>query len=195
MLLFCRFLHHNDAYLKLGPFKEEQMLEIPYTVVFHDILSELEINSLISEAIPNLSRKRYNGNDIAEAVAEHEFKGNSKKVKVVHKTVQSWLHEVDWEDQNRTTFEDAYVGRNYHKMNYPLFWKLGRKIELATQLQTHTHYAASPMQVTNYGLGGLCESHVDPHGYIEGKEVPHGRKYLVHTGDMIGKSMIIIKMY
>ena len=46
------------------------MLEIPYTVVFHDILSDLEINALISEAIPNLSRKRYNSADIAEGLAD-----------------------------------------------------------------------------------------------------------------------------
>ena len=168
------------------------MLEIPYTVVFHDILSDLEINSLISEAIPNLSRTRYNNNDIAEGLAEHEFKGDSRKVKVVHKTVQSWLNEVDWEDKNRTIFkENAWVGRNYHKLNYPLFWKLAKKIELATQLQTQTQYSASPLQVTNYGLGGLCESHVDPHGYIEGKEVPPNRQYLVQTGDMIGKTFIL----
>ena len=24
-------------------------------------------------------------------------------------------------------------------------------------------------QTTNYGLGGLCEKHMDPHGYIEGR--------------------------
>jgi len=33
-------------------------------------------------------------------------------------------------------------------------------------------YSATPFQTTNYGLGGLCEIHMDPHGYIEGKEVP-----------------------
>ena len=24
------------------------------------------------------------------------------------------------------------------------------------------------LQVTHYGLGGLCETHIDPYGYIEG---------------------------
>lgn len=33
-----RFLHHQDPYLKLGPFKEDQRSHIPYTVIFRDIL-------------------------------------------------------------------------------------------------------------------------------------------------------------
>ena len=84
-------------------------------------------------------------------------------------------------------------GRNYTQLNYPILWKLAKKIELATQLQTQTQMAASPMQVTNYGLGGLCEIHVDPHGYIQGNEVPKSRDYLYNTGDMIGTFMAWLK--
>ena len=84
-------------------------------------------------------------------------------------------------------------GRNYTQLNYPILWKLAKKIELATQLQTQTQMAASPMQVTNYGLGGLCEIHVDPHGYIQGNEVPKSRDYLYDTGDMIGTFMAWLK--
>ena len=184
--LYCRFLHHNDPYLKLAPFKEDHQLDIPYTVIFHDILSDLEIKSLVHEAIPNLSRTRYNNNDRQEALAEHEFKGG-KKVKVVHKTVQAWLPEVNWPPK------EEYVGRNYTHLNYPIFWKLAKKIELATQLQTQTQMSSTPMQVTNYGLGGLCEIHVDPHGYIQGNEVPPSREYLYSTGDMIGTFMAWLK--
>ena len=43
--------------------------------------------------------------------------------------------------------------------------------------------------MTNYGLGGLCEQHIDPHGYLEGKVLPPSRQNLVHTGDMIGTFM------
>ena len=27
-------------------------------------------------------------------------------------------------------------------------------------------------QTTNYGLGGLCQTHLDPHGYFDGIIVP-----------------------
>ena len=47
-------------------------------------------------------------------------------------------------------------------------WKLNGKIGLATQMETQLQLSSTPMQVTNYGLGGLCECHIDPHGYIEG---------------------------
>jgi hypothetical protein len=59
----CRFLHHGDPYLKMGPFKEEQMSVIPYVVVFHDIFSDNEIDELIREATPFLTRKRHNNDD------------------------------------------------------------------------------------------------------------------------------------
>ena len=45
------------------------------------------------------------------------------------------------------------------------------------------------LQVTNYGLGGLCEQHIDPHGYLEGKVIPPSRESLKYTGDMIGTFM------
>ena len=47
----CRYLHHNDPYLKLGPFKEEWTSFIPYSVVFHDILSEKEIGKPITKCL------------------------------------------------------------------------------------------------------------------------------------------------
>ena len=39
----CHYLHHKNPYLKLGPFKEEMIANIPYLVIFHDILSDKEI--------------------------------------------------------------------------------------------------------------------------------------------------------
>lgn len=44
-------------------------------------------------------------------------------------------------------------------------------------------------QVTNYGLGGLCETHIDPHGYIEGKKTEWHQKHLIASGDMIATVM------
>ena len=36
--------------------------------------------------------------------------------------------------------------------------------------------------MTNYGLGGLCEVHVDPHGMMETESLPKSREYLKYTG-------------
>lgn len=180
--LKCRFLHHGNPYLKLGPFKEDQKSREPYAVIFHDILSETEMDFLIAESTPNLSRKRYTNDDISEG-DPYEFKQGGNKVRIVHKTVQAWLKEVEFKNDSDTKFT----------IEYPLLWKLSAKIKLATQLDTVRRYSATPIQVTNYGLGGLCEAHYDPHGYLEGKDLPPSRQDLVMKGDMLGTFMAWLK--
>ena len=54
----CKLLHHNDPYLKLGPFKVEVVRQKPYLSVFRDILTEKEMQFLIDYASPRLSRSR-----------------------------------------------------------------------------------------------------------------------------------------
>ena len=68
------------------------------------------------------------------------------------------------------------------KVNYPILWKLNKKITLATQLRTDTSASASKMQVTNYGLGGLCEPHIDPVGMMEVEKLSRGSLHLPFTG-------------
>jgi prolyl 4-hydroxylase len=180
----CRYLHHNDPYLKLGPFKEEQASELPYVVIFHDILSENETDWLITNATPKLSRDR-DSKDIGDNVkAKHETLSGSKR-RVVSKTVQTWFDEVEWPD-----IEAEYVGDNYTAINYPNLWKISQRIGLATQFKTTGQRSATTMQVTNYGLGGLCELHIDPHGIGEvTDELPPSRKLLTKTGDYVGTFM------
>ena len=46
------------------------------------------------------------------------------------------------------------------------------------------------VQTTNYGLGGLCESHTDPAGIVQHKTKIHSeRYYIVGTGDVIATMM------
>jgi hypothetical protein len=41
-------------------------------------------------------------------------------------------------------------------------------------------WSSTMYQATNYGLGGLCETHIDPIGYLDTKfEVPEDRTDLV----------------
>jgi hypothetical protein len=100
----------------------------------------------------------------SEVLANHEFADNKKR-KIVHKTVQAWIKEVEWPKG------DQYVGDKYIKINHPKPWKITKRIGLATSFKTTGQYSGTPIQVTNYGLGGLCEAHIDPHGYIEGREL------------------------
>ena len=55
---FCRYLHHSNPYLKMGPFKEEKLSTLPYAVIFQDILTEKEMEFLKTTSAPQLSRTR-----------------------------------------------------------------------------------------------------------------------------------------
>ena len=45
-------------------------------------------------------------------------------------------------------------------------------------------------QTTNYGLGGLCESHIDPSGEVMNKiEMGPDKNYIKAKGDMIATLM------
>ena len=48
--------------------------------------------------------------------------------------------------------------------------KLNKRLEAATRMNVTSKWGSSLYQVTNYGLGGLVEAHVDPKGYHEGIE-------------------------
>ena len=71
-----------------------------------------------------------------------------------------------------------------YRMENPLMFKLARKIEHATQLHLVKRWSSTAFQITNYGLSGICESHLDPHGATEGVKVEYDRKDLLISGDM-----------
>ena len=65
-----------------------------------------------------------------------------------------------------------------------LMLKLARKIEQATRLHVVKRWSSTAFQITNYGLSGICETHLDAHGATEGLTVEPGSKDLYITGDM-----------
>jgi prolyl 4-hydroxylase len=181
----CHYLHHNNPFLKLGPFKIEVASKKPFVIVFHDLLSDKEMNYMVDISRPNLSRGRH-----VEAAntgnAKHEYK-SGKKTKIVAKSVQHWIEDIYYEEQ----VEDPMAPDNNY--NYTIkddvMFHLSKKLERATGLNLTRKYASTQYQTTNYGLGGLCETHIDPHGYLEGVEIPLSRKMLVRTGDMLATVM------
>ena len=99
--------------------------------------SKIEMNYLVDYAKPRLSRNRYeNIQDIDPTASKSEYRHNSQKRRIIHKTVQAWISEVEWPDLANYD----YVGRNFTRMLHPILWKLSKKIELATQMQTQSHY-------------------------------------------------------
>ena len=157
--LQCGYIHHHDPYLRLGPFKAEVLLHDPLRVIFHDILTDAEINFLIDYSKPKLSNAR----DISKynsQVSDAELR-NGKKGRTVSKTNQVWMSEAEY------TFPDNYtvvssvppvfvmddIPGDYkeHTVKFPVLAALTTKIELATNFVVKERFAASDYQVTNYG--------------------------------------------
>ena len=59
--LHCRFQHHKDPYLQLGPFQLEELHQDPFIVSFKNFLYNNEIEVLKSLASSNLEHSRVAG--------------------------------------------------------------------------------------------------------------------------------------
>ncbi len=190
----CKYLHHNNPFLRLGPFKMELLLKEPVRMIFHDIFSEEEMRWMKEYSLPRLSTARGKS---ANNLKVKKNTADPKIRRIVHKTVQVWLidkvwdKQVDYEEVAEGEWEQKdFVGDlQAGKVVMPVMWKLARKIEIATRMEVRARFASTHFQVTNYGLGGLCETHVDPHGYLDGAYLDFEQKDLVSMGDMIATFM------
>jgi prolyl 4-hydroxylase len=52
--LFCRYRHNNHPYLILQPIKEEQILDHPAIYLFHDVVSNSDVEQIKSLALPKV---------------------------------------------------------------------------------------------------------------------------------------------
>ena len=188
--LHCRFQHSSDAYLKLGPFKIEELNEEPIVLMFHDFLPETDSNELVSTASTSL---RMSETGFAQE-AKNDFKTRTSK--------QAWLYDQGWVPYNETIHKGNgkkiyyYPDLHYDETSiYDLpvinnfteefiLSRINRRIELATQLNIRGIYSSEDYQVANYGLGGQYSTHCDPHD-LYGKTTPH----YVMTGDRFATFM------
>ena len=79
--------------------------------MFRDILSDNNIDTLISESNPKLSSIRTFGSS-GGAKSKSDFR-RGNYVRVIHKTVQAWIKDVKWP---RLRYAEDYVGQNYTYM-------------------------------------------------------------------------------
>ena len=106
----------------------------------------------------------------------------------MRKAVQTFIEEVEWPPLSST---NEWVGKKCIKIKHPILWKLNKRISLVTNLVTDIHGSTTQMQVTNYGLGGLCQAHMDATGMSEQDEkLLRARKpHIFIHGDVIATFM------
>ncbi|CAF1246049.1 unnamed protein product [Rotaria magnacalcarata] len=59
--LFCRYRHNNHPYLILIPVKEEKVLDEPAVFLFHDVVSDSDIEKIKALAVPRMSDVEWGG--------------------------------------------------------------------------------------------------------------------------------------
>jgi prolyl 4-hydroxylase len=176
----CKYLHHNNQYLKMGPIKLEIARKKPYVSILHDLLNEKEIDWLIMESTPKLSTSR---NTI-----QYQNDKKDGTTKIIEKTVQTWMQEINIQRGNSTE-ELLRPKKSQVTIKHQILYDITTKIQLATQLEIRYPTSSTMTQVTNYGLAGLCEIHNDPYGYIEGRKLGLGHEDLIDRGDIFGTFM------
>ncbi|CAB4058489.1 P4HA [Lepeophtheirus salmonis] len=191
----CILLHHNDPYLRLGPFKQEIISEDPPRMILVDFFTDEEMDFLKKKSYPSLSTAR------TKEIPKKEIK-KKKRNRIVQKSVQHWLKDIKFNQEYNLqilrgelnkfdpSFPDWYKEKEPEdiygfQIVHPILYRLSLKIEHATRLKVTDRWSSSAYQVTNYGLGGLCELHIDPHGMLRGTMVNDDRVSLFKTGDMI----------
>lgn len=195
-ILKCRFVHHNNPFVKLGPFKVEEKSDDPFIVVFHEFMTPSEIEYYKSLGMKDLKRSTTGtGKNVKN---NGKFKGRTSK--------QTWLQEQWFEfpiKEDEPFFEAKEVTdtppvppdvMTYYKPLDKIGNRISYRIQHATNFRIIGPFASESYQIANYGLGGQYTTHMDPHGYHEGALKDFEAKNLGHqTGDRIATFMVYLQ--
>ena len=143
----CQYLHFKDPFLMLGPFKFEELNPRPFVAIFHDFLSENEMDTYISFAANRMRRSEHSKERNWQAGHESgaSFKRTSKT---------GWLSEfsiVNGSSIYTTGFPNMH----------PTSTKISVRIRLATKMNVFDFHGGEAYQIANYGLGGQYSQHLD----------------------------------
>lgn len=166
-LLKCGFIHHNNPYFRLGPFKLEVLNELPFVSMFHDFMHNAEMDHYKAFAKPKLFRS-------VTGLADTQVKAKTRTSK------QAWLAER-WFTFNASQVSDLPDENNFDPPPIPfepLKYKIdvdvkaaqvARRIKYATGLETEKPFSGESFQIANYGLGGQYQIHLDGLGFFDGQ--------------------------
>ena len=85
--LMCFQFHHEDPYLKLGPFKLDNQNMAPYITVFRDFFSDKEMDYYKDFSRDNLERSTYG--------SAKSYDKDQHSAGVLRTSKQTWLSEFD----------------------------------------------------------------------------------------------------
>lgn len=112
--LFCRYRHNNHPYLILRPIKEEQVLDSPVVFLYHDVVTDKEIDEIKALAMPRVRQlsKRIEYfpllSHISTSIDHFEFSFSLMRSIIPHCSYNGRLHVI-WRriNSNRSNTESA----------------------------------------------------------------------------------------
>ena len=148
----CYWLHHFDPFLKLCPFKLEELWTHPYRAKIYDFLSPREIDHFIEESKPHLSKARQ-----SKILKEKR----EQNVRIIVKSVQHWTDDIIYRENVTYTYNEKGQGYQAYEMlplqdsySYDikdeLLFKISHRIQVATQTDVLSRFSSSRYQVIKY---------------------------------------------
>ena len=147
--LKCHYLHHFQPYLKLGPFKLEELWAEPYRVKIHNFLSDFEINHLVNQSKPYLSKVRHKQPKMAK---------KEQNVDTVVKSVQYWTNDIIFREDVTYDLNEGIEGYKAYQalpikdfysydIHDLILFKISQRIQLATRTSVISRFSSSRYQV------------------------------------------------
>ena len=196
----CRFIHHFDPYLKVGPFHLEVHFYLPFKGTFHDFFYETELQRMMKSSMPQLSASRPYKNEKKSVKVKTYHGKKSKKPTIYGKALIATLWDIAYDEEQifyQTSKKDEPLAYDIKPLNEPykftmtdnIIFKISQRVEIATRLNVTKRYSSMPYQTTYYGLAGIIEPHMDPVGYEKGTRIVEHQRHLIQSGDMIATFM------
>ena len=124
----CKLLHHENSFLKLGPFKLESKHINPQIAEIHDLISEKQANELINKARGHLKPTPYLVNG-----KEKEFsKFRTSKVMYINEMYDQEVLRISKTIQYITRmklYHERFASENYQVMNYGIGGKISPHLD------------------------------------------------------------------
>ena len=154
--LHCLWLHHDDPYLKLAPFKLEYQHRHPEVTIIHDFASPEELAKVRNLAKGHMKSTPY-------LTGKHCSK--MRLFLIIFK------HSLFFIGGTETKEEESYSKLRTSKVMYmnellvPEAMRLSKKVQQVTRFKLKDDkYGSENFQVMNYGIGGRISTHLDSVG-------------------------------
>ena len=194
----CYHLHHNDPFNMLSPFKLEQLSSQPYITVIHQMMTEREMEHFKQYARDKLQRSGHAGRGTDTTSLKRTSKQtwlehrmfNLNVTEIMEKTGASSPEEVQKMLEDDPAWSSFFMRKKDENITDWVSHRVSQRMERATTFSLFTQLTSEAFQVANYGLGGQYETHLDPHGFWEGKG---GNKVFNYLGDRLATIMVYLE--